>query len=82
MLIGLTVADVVPVQTSLADSLFRQIPAGVGSKGAITLDAIDMAAMLSGATWNGSRRQARWRAPGPSISPTAPRNGSGAKWAV
>jgi tRNA-splicing ligase RtcB len=36
------------VQTSLADSLFRQIPAGVGSKGAITLDAIDMDAMLTG----------------------------------
>ena len=52
MLTGLTAADVVPVQTPLADSLFRQIPAGVGSKGAITLDAIDMNAMLSGgARW-------------------------------
>ncbi len=52
MLTGLTVADVVPLQRSLADSLFRQIPAGVGSKGAITLDASDMNAMLSGgARW-------------------------------
>ena len=52
MLTGLSVADVLPVQKSLADSLFRQIPAGVGSKGAITLDAIDMNAMLSGgARW-------------------------------
>jgi tRNA-splicing ligase RtcB len=52
MLTGLTVADVVPQQKLLADSLFRQIPAGVGSKGAITLDAIDMNAMLSGgARW-------------------------------
>ena len=33
MLTGLTVADILPVQKSLADSLFRQIPAGVGSTG-------------------------------------------------
>jgi tRNA-splicing ligase RtcB len=52
MLTGLSTADILPVQKSLADSLFRQIPAGVGSKGAITLDAIDMDAMLSGgARW-------------------------------
>jgi tRNA-splicing ligase RtcB (3'-phosphate/5'-hydroxy nucleic acid ligase) len=52
MLTGLKVADVVPLQKSLADSLFRQIPAGLGSRGAITLDAIDMNAMLSGgARW-------------------------------
>jgi tRNA-splicing ligase RtcB len=48
MLTGLTVADILPVQKSLADSLFRQIPAGVGSKGTITLDAVDMDAMLAG----------------------------------
>ncbi len=52
MLTGLSVADVLPVQRPLADSLFRQIPAGLGSKGTITLDAIDMDAMLSGgARW-------------------------------
>ena len=52
MLTGLKVADILPVQKSLADSLFRQIPAGLGSKGAITLDAIDMEAMLAGgARW-------------------------------
>jgi tRNA-splicing ligase RtcB len=52
MLCGLTVADIVPVQKSLADELFRRIPAGVGSKGAITLDPIDMNAMLTGgARW-------------------------------
>ena len=52
MLTGLTVADILPVQKELADSLFRQIPAGLGSKGAITLDDIDMDAMLSGgARW-------------------------------
>jgi tRNA-splicing ligase RtcB len=52
MLTGLSVADILPVQKSLAESLFRQIPAGVGSTGAITLDAIDMNAMLAGgARW-------------------------------
>jgi tRNA-splicing ligase RtcB len=52
MLSGLSVADILPIQNSMADSLFRQIPAGVGSTGAITLDATDMDAMLSGgARW-------------------------------
>jgi tRNA-splicing ligase RtcB (3'-phosphate/5'-hydroxy nucleic acid ligase) len=52
MLTGLKIADILPVQKSLADSLFRQIPAGVGSTGAITLDAIDTEAMLAGgACW-------------------------------
>lgn len=52
MLTGLKVADVLPVQHSLANSLFRQIPAGVGSRGPITLDEIDMDAMLAGgASW-------------------------------
>lgn len=48
MLTGLKAADVLPVQQSLAESLFRQIPAGLGSKGAITLDAVEMDAMLTG----------------------------------
>jgi tRNA-splicing ligase RtcB len=48
MLTGLSVADIVRVQRQLADSLFRQIPAGVGSKGAITLDAGEMDEMLAG----------------------------------
>jgi tRNA-splicing ligase RtcB len=52
MLTRLKVADILPVQRSLADSLYHQIPAGLGSTGAITLDAIDMDAMLSGgARW-------------------------------
>jgi tRNA-splicing ligase RtcB len=52
MLTGLSVSDILSVQKSLADSLFRQIPAGVGSTGAITLDAGEMDAMLSGgARW-------------------------------
>ncbi|HEY8260968.1 MAG TPA: RtcB family protein [Methylosinus sp.] len=52
MLTGLSVTDILPVQNSLADSIYRQIPAGVGSRGAITLDASEMAAMLTGgARW-------------------------------
>ncbi len=52
MLSGLKISDVLLVQKSLAESLFRQIPAGVGSRGAITLDAIEMEAMLAdGAGW-------------------------------
>ena len=52
MVTGLAVADVLAKQKQLADSLFRQIPAGVGSTGAITLDPIDMEAMLArGAQW-------------------------------
>jgi len=52
MLTGLTVADILPLQHALAESLFRQIPAGVGSTGAITLDAAEMDAMLrGGARW-------------------------------
>jgi len=52
MLTGLKTADVTAVQKPLAESLFRQIPAGVGSTGAITLDVVDMEAMLAGgAAW-------------------------------
>jgi tRNA-splicing ligase RtcB (3'-phosphate/5'-hydroxy nucleic acid ligase) len=52
MLTGLKVPEILPVQQSLADSLYRQIPAGVGSTGAITLDTIEMDAMLTGgARW-------------------------------
>jgi tRNA-splicing ligase RtcB (3'-phosphate/5'-hydroxy nucleic acid ligase) len=52
MLTGLKIADILPVQGTLADSLYHQIPAGVGSRGPITLDASDMDAMLAGgASW-------------------------------
>src|ERR1035437_7647612 len=52
LLTGVQGADILPVQKSLADSLYRQIPAGVGSKGAITLDATETDAMLvGGAHW-------------------------------
>ncbi len=49
---SLTRADIVPVQHALADSLYRQIPAGVGSTGKIVLEPDDMNAMLrGGAQW-------------------------------
>lgn len=52
MLSGISVNDVRAVQKSLAESLYRQIPAGVGSTGAITLDPTEMNSMLSGgACW-------------------------------
>jgi len=52
LLTGLKVADIVPVQHRLADSLAQQIPAGVGSHGAIVLDEREMDAMLAGgAEW-------------------------------
>jgi tRNA-splicing ligase RtcB len=52
MLTGLTLADVLPRQQTLADALYKEIPAGVGSKGSITLEAREMDAMLlAGARW-------------------------------
>jgi len=49
---GLTYSDIMPVQKQLADALYRDIPAGVGSTGRIHLDAQQMDAMLSGgAQW-------------------------------
>jgi hypothetical protein len=46
MLTGLKIADILPVQAALPHALYRQISAGVGSRGPITLDASDMDAML------------------------------------
>jgi tRNA-splicing ligase RtcB len=52
MLTGLKAADILPVQKQLADSPFRQIPAGVGSESEIALDPAEMEAMLTeGARW-------------------------------
>jgi tRNA-splicing ligase RtcB len=49
---GLRAADIEPVKSLLADSLARDIPAGLGSTGAIHLDAPEMEAMLrGGAEW-------------------------------
>jgi tRNA-splicing ligase RtcB len=45
---GLTRADLEPVRHALADELYARIPAGLGSTGAISLDASEMDAMLSG----------------------------------
>lgn len=48
LLTGLQRRDLDRVKGDLADSLFRNIPAGVGSTGKIVLDAGEMDAMLSG----------------------------------
>ncbi len=49
---GLTRDDVMPVQKKLADALYAGIPAGVGSTGAIRLNAKEMDDMLAGgAKW-------------------------------
>lgn len=52
LLTGLTRADIEAVKLPLADSLFQQIPAGVGSTGKLELDPAEMEAMLQGgARW-------------------------------
>ncbi|HXV65048.1 MAG TPA: RtcB family protein, partial [Vicinamibacteria bacterium] len=49
---GLGVDDIERVKSELAEALFRAIPAGVGSRGKIRLDADEMDAMLAGgARW-------------------------------
>jgi tRNA-splicing ligase RtcB (3'-phosphate/5'-hydroxy nucleic acid ligase) len=52
LLTDLTRADIEAVKLSLAESLFRQIPAGLGSQGKLSLDPGEMEAMLEGgARW-------------------------------
>ena len=52
LLTGLRRADILAVHKLLADALFHRIPAGIGSTGAIRLNAERMDAMLSGgAKW-------------------------------
>jgi len=52
MLTRISVDEIRAVQKDLAESLYRQIPAGVGSEGKIALDTVEMDAMLSGgARW-------------------------------
>lgn len=49
---GLVKEDIKPLQLALADALFDDIPAGVGSTGAISLSGAQMDAMLrGGARW-------------------------------
>ena len=49
---GLVKDDILPVQKALADILYHQIPAGLGSTGAIRLNTAEMDAMLTGgAKW-------------------------------
>jgi len=51
-LTGLTKHEIMPVQAQLAHALYAEIPAGLGSHSAITLDDTEMTAMLlGGACW-------------------------------
>jgi RNA-splicing ligase RtcB len=61
------------MQHSLADALYGEIPADVGSKGSIALEAAQYGAMLMGARWaleqgwgeivsRAHRRKEEWRA--------------------
>ena len=51
-LMGLTRDQIISEQVQLADALYREIPAGLGSHSAITLDEAETAAMLlGGARW-------------------------------
>ena len=52
LLTGLTVEQIHPMKARLADTLFRRIPAGVGSTGELSLSQKEMDAMLrGGAKW-------------------------------
>jgi tRNA-splicing ligase RtcB len=60
LLTGLTRIEVEPVKRALADTLFKRIPAGVGSTGAISLSSDEMNAMLrEGARWAVARGYGR-----------------------
>ena len=49
---GLRKEDLMPLQHALAEALYRRIPAGIGSTGAIRLNEAEMDAMLTGgAKW-------------------------------
>ena len=48
LLTGLRMEDIDAVKERLAEALYRAIPAGMGSTGAIRLDAVEMDAMLKG----------------------------------
>ncbi len=49
---GLALQDILPMKERLADALFRKVPAGMGSRGRISLNEEAMDAMLAGgARW-------------------------------
>jgi tRNA-splicing ligase RtcB (3'-phosphate/5'-hydroxy nucleic acid ligase) len=52
LITGIDRAGLEPIKTTIADTLFRVVPAGLGSRGAIVLDDDEMDAMLTGgARW-------------------------------
>lgn len=62
LLTGISRADIEPIKEEIADALFAAVPAGLGSKGRISLSGQEMDAMLEGgAAWavgHGYGRQA------------------------
>jgi tRNA-splicing ligase RtcB len=60
LLTGLTLEEVEPAKERLADALFHKIPAGVGSRGKISLNRKEMDSMLTGgARWAVARGYGR-----------------------
>jgi tRNA-splicing ligase RtcB (3'-phosphate/5'-hydroxy nucleic acid ligase) len=60
LLTGLTLSDIEPVKEPLAEALFRTVPAGLGSRGKLSLNRKEMDAMLTGgARWAVSRGYGR-----------------------
>ncbi|MFQ5449651.1 MAG: RtcB family protein [Nitrospinaceae bacterium] len=56
LLTGLTREEIEPVKRPLAEALSRKVPAGVGSRGKLSLNETEMVAMLAGgAKWAVSR---------------------------
>ena len=92
-LTGLTRDKIASVQPRLADALYREIPAGLGSHSAMTLDDDEMTSMLSGGargassagldaarTWSGSRNMAALQVATQRPFPITPANAKGGKW--
>ena len=93
MLTGLSVADIAPVQRDLAESLYRQIPAGLGSRGRSRSTPStcmrcwraapagrSSADGVTRATLSGSKSKASWQARSRKTFPSARRNASAARW--
>ena len=61
LLTGLSAQEIEPIKEQLADTLFRAVPAGVGSTGTIHLNAEEMKAMLTGGAAWAVERGYGWR---------------------
>src|SRR5512142_385394 len=81
---GLHLDDIKAVRERLADALYHNIPAGLGSTGVIRLKNAEMGAMLHGgarwAIWSASKRAAACAAPTQRRFPSRPRSASATRW--